>query len=90
MDFIAAWAISWDSSVPVVSPAHLCHYRALPVQPHLWTLLVIHLLMVADFNQTQNNTFHIGALSEQTLAYLKKIKIIKTLFQNLALCCTKL
>jgi len=44
--------------------------------------------MVADFNQTQNNTFHIGALSEQTLAYLKKIEIIKTLFQNLALCCT--
>ena len=65
MDFIAAWAISWDSSVPVVSPAHLCHYRALPVQPHLWTLLVIHLLMVADFNQIQISTFHIGALSEQ-------------------------
>ena len=65
MDFIAAWANSWDPSVPVVSPTHLCHHRPLPVQPHLWTLLVIHLLMVADFNQIQISTFHIGALSEQ-------------------------
>ena len=73
MDFIAAWAISWDPGVPVVSPAHLCHHRALPLQPHLWTLLLIHILMVAGCNQIQITTFHIGALSEQIKASSKKI-----------------